>query len=113
MPGNIPSNNDRKGRKKFNSYKKEDSSTDPFRGPRIPPQDIESEKALIGSLLLSSEALFEITDIITHESFYAAKHKLIYQVIEDLVNKKEPVDLLTVSARLREMKELEQVGGSA
>ena len=68
-----------------NSYKKEDSSTDPFRGPRIPPQDIESEKALIGSLLLSSEALFEITDIITHESFYAAKHKLIYQVIEDLV----------------------------
>ena len=75
---------------------------DPLRGPRIPPQDLESEKALLGSLLLSSDALFDISDVVTHQSFYAAKHQIVYEVIEDLVNRKEPVDILTVSAALRQ-----------
>ena len=86
---------------------------DPLRGPRIPPQDLESEKALLGSLLLSSDALFDIADIINSQSFYAAKHQIIYEVIEDLVNKKEPVDILTVSAALRQRKEFDQVGGAS
>ena len=85
---------------------------DPLRGPRIPPQDLESEKALLGSLLLSSDALFEIADIVGVHSFYAAKHQIIYEVIEELVNKKEPVDLLTVSAALRQRKEFDQIGGA-
>ncbi len=85
---------------------------DPLRGPRIPPQDLESEKALLGSLLLSSEALFEITDLISAKSFYATKHAVIYEVIEALVNKKEPVDILTVSAELRARKEFDQIGGA-
>ncbi len=113
MPGATKSNNDRKGKGQYNSFKKENTNPDPFRGPRVPPQDLESEKALLGSLILSGEAIFDISDIVTHASFYASKHQVIYQVIEDLVNTKEPVDLLTVSARLREMKELEQVGGSS
>ena len=71
---------------------------DPLRGPRIPPQDLESEKALLGSLLLSSDALFDISDTVNAQSFYAAKHQIIFEVIEELVNKKEPVDILTVSA---------------
>lgn len=86
---------------------------DPFRGPRIPPQDLESEKALLGSLLLSSETLFEITDIVNAQSFYAAKHQIIFEVIEDLVNRKDPVDILTVSARLKERKEFDQIGGAS
>ncbi|MFA6608697.1 MAG: replicative DNA helicase [Candidatus Paceibacterota bacterium] len=85
---------------------------DPLRGPRIPPQDLESEKALLGSLLLSSDALFEISDIVTVQSFYAAKHQIIYEVIDELVNKKEPVDILTVSASLRQRKEFDQIGGA-
>ena len=84
---------------------------DPLRGPRIPPQDLESEKALLGSLLLSSDALFDIGDIINTNSFYAAKHQIIFETIEDLVNKKEPVDILTVSAHLRSKKQFDQIGG--
>lgn len=87
-------------------------SSDPLRGPRIPPQDLESEKALLGSLLLSGEALFEIADIIRASSFYAAKHQMIFEAIHDLVNRKEPVDLLTVSAELRARKEFDQIGGA-
>jgi replicative DNA helicase len=85
---------------------------DPLRGPRVPPQDLESEKALLGSLLLSSDSIFEIVDIINAHSFYAMKHQIIYEVIDELVNKKEPVDILTVSARLRERKEFDQIGGA-
>lgn len=85
---------------------------DALRGPRVPPQDLESEKALLGSLLLSAEALYDIVDVINAQSFYAAKHQIIYEVIEDLTNKKEPVDLLTVSTSLRERKELDQIGGA-
>ncbi len=88
------------------------SQSDPFRGPRIPPQDLESEKALLGSLLLSSDSMFEIIDVVTSASFYAEKHKIIFLVIEELVHKKEPVDLLTVSSKLRDQKEFEQIGGN-
>ncbi len=100
-----------------NSYNKGSpspfTSNDPLRGPRIPPQDLESEKALLGSLLLSGEAIFEISDIIKPTSFYASKHQIIFETIHDLVNRKEPVDLLTVSAELRNRKEFDQIGGAS
>jgi replicative DNA helicase len=117
LPLNAISKGNEKPRKKYPSnkygYDRKDEATDPLRGPRIPPQDLESEKALLGSLLLSSEALFDIADIVSAESFYAAKHQVIYEVIESLVNRKEPVDILTVSAELRARKEFDQIGGPA
>lgn len=85
---------------------------DPLRGSRVPPQDLESEKALLGSLLLSSDALFDIADVINSKSFYAAKHQIIYETIEQLVNNKEPIDILTVSAALRSTKNFDQIGGA-
>ncbi len=96
----------------YESYDRKPTAEDPLRGSRIPPQDLESEKALLGSLLLSADALFEISDIIQLTSFYAAKHQIIYETIEELVAKKEPVDILTVSAALRAKKEFEQIGGA-
>lgn len=95
----------------YESYDRKQQD-DSLRGPRIPPQDLESEKALLGSLLLSSDALFDIADTVNSQSFYAAKHQIIFEVIEELVNKKEPVDILTVSAALRGRKEFDQVGGA-
>jgi replicative DNA helicase len=102
-----------KPKKKWNNAKRDSRVTeDPLRGPRIPPQDLESEKALLGSLLLSADSIFDIADIVSVESFYAAKHGIIYEVIESLVNKKEPVDILTVSAELRARKEFDSIGGA-
>ncbi len=105
-----------KPRRKFNNRydnnRSDHGDVDPLRGPRVPPQDLDSEKALLGSLLLSAEALFEITDLIKVGSFYAAKHQIIYETIEELVNKKEPVDILTVSAALRNKKQFDQIGGA-
>lgn len=103
-----------KGTKKktYEKYDRKAPGEDPLRGPRVPPQDLESEKALLGSLLLSSDALFEIGDMVTSRSFYAAKHQIIYETIEVLVNNKEPVDILTVSAALRMSKNFDQIGGA-
>lgn len=81
-------------------------------GIRIPPQDLETEKALLGSLLLVPDSFYEIAHIINKNDFYSEKHKIIFDTILDLINKKEPVDLLTVSSKLREKKELEQIGGT-
>lgn len=97
----------------YESFERGIVAEDPLRGPRIPPQDLEAEKALLGSLLLSSDALFDISDMITAKSFYAAKHQIIYECIEALVNNKEPVDLLTVSAALRSSKNFDQIGGAS
>jgi replicative DNA helicase len=107
MPENIQ-RKDRGAKKKYSTQ----NEADPLRGPRIPPQDLDAEKALLGSLLLSSESMFDIADLITRNSFYAEKHAIIYDAIEELIHKKEPVDLLTVTGKLRDRKELEQVGGS-
>lgn len=107
----LSSSKGSKKRNNFSNYEKK-VVEDPFRGPRIPPQDLEAEKALLGSLLLNSESLFEITDVISSGSFYSEKHKIIYESIESLVNKKDPVDILTVSSELKSRKFFDQIGGA-
>ncbi len=79
---------------------------------RVPPQDLETEKALLGSLLLVPDSFFEIAHLIERHDFYSEKHKIIFETVTDLISRKEPIDLLTVSAKLREKKELEQIGGT-
>src|SRR3989344_6803661 len=80
---------------------------------RIPPQNIDSERALLGSIMIKPEAMFDIIDFITEESFYAEKHRLIYGTMLELHSKKEPIDLLSLSSRLKEKKLLEQIGGNS
>ncbi len=80
---------------------------------RIPPQDIDSEKALLGSIMLKPETMHDIVDVVDSESFYAEKNRLIFKVMLDLHSKHEPIDLLSVSSRLREKKKLETIGGSS
>ncbi len=79
---------------------------------RIPPHNIEAEKALLGSVMLKGEVLFEIADTINANSFYLEKHKIIFETMMDLFTKRHPTDLLTVSARLKEKNLLEEIGGN-
>ncbi len=80
-------------------------------GPRIPPQDIENEKALLGSIMLKPGALYEIEGEMRPDSFYAAKHRIICEAMFDLHKKTEPIDLLSLSSRLGEKKQLDTIGG--
>ncbi|MES2023317.1 MAG: replicative DNA helicase [Patescibacteria group bacterium] len=79
---------------------------------RIPPQSIDSEKAVLGSIMLRKDALHEIEDVVNADSFYVEKHKIIFQAMMDLFLKNEPIDMLSLSTKLSEQKLLENIGGN-
>ncbi len=78
---------------------------------RILPNSIEAEKAIIGSIMIRPPSVYEISDMIYHEMFYAEKHKIIYREMMDLSSKNEPIDLVTVAEVLSRKNVLESVGG--
>lgn len=80
---------------------------------KIPPQDVSLEEAIIGGILLESEALIEIVDILRPESFYKDEHSKIYKAAIDLFKRSEGVDLFTIMNKLRSNNELESIGGPA
>lgn len=79
---------------------------------RIPPQNLDAEMALLGSIMLRPESLYDIVDVIKQDSFYSEKHRIIFETMIELFNKRSPIDLLSVSNRLKEKGWLDQVGGS-
>ncbi|MFA6251819.1 MAG: replicative DNA helicase [Candidatus Paceibacterota bacterium] len=80
---------------------------------RLPPQDIEAEKSLLGSLMLDRDAIIKVADILHSEDFYKPEHGEIYKAIEDLFVRGEPIDLISVSSKLKAQNNLEKVGGIA
>lgn len=80
---------------------------------RIPPQSLDSEKAVLGSIMLRPNAIYEITDMISESSFYASKHAHIWNTMLELSAKNEPIDILSVSHKLEEKRLLDSIGGTA
>jgi len=78
---------------------------------KIPPQNLEAEASLLGSILLDKEALLKIADIVTPDDFYKDTNKIIFETILDLYNKREPIDILSLGNRLEETNKLEVIGG--
>ncbi len=78
---------------------------------RIPPQNIEAEQSVIGSMLLDKDAIPNIAEILKSEDFYREDHREIYDVIMDLFDKGNAIDLITVSDTLKQRGTLESVGG--
>jgi replicative DNA helicase len=81
-------------------------------GIRIPPNNIEAEKALLGSIMLRPDAMYEIMEAINPNSFYSEKHRLIYGAMFELFSKRTPTDMLTVASRLEEKSASASQGGS-
>ena len=78
---------------------------------KIPPQNIEAEQSLLGSILIDNEAFFRIADMIVADDFYKDSHAKIYGAMLDLYSSHEPIDILTLANLLEEKKLLDQVGG--
>ena len=78
---------------------------------RVPPQSLEAERAVLGSLLLVNEHINQVIDLLSTDEFYSRKHRAIYQAILDLYNRGEPADFLTLQEELRRRDKLESVGG--
>jgi len=80
---------------------------------KIPPQNMEAEQSLLGSLLIDKDAFLKIADIIDSHDFYRDAHQIIFEQMKKLYTKQEPIDFLTLSNKLEENKLLEKVGGRA
>ncbi len=80
---------------------------------KLPPQNNDAEQSLLGCLMLDKDAIVKVVDFIKPEDFYKSIHQDIYQAMFDLYEKAEPIDILSVSARLKEKGRIEDIGGSA
>lgn len=78
---------------------------------KLPPQNIEAEQSLLGSLLIDKDSIVKVGDIVHPTDFYSEKHKIIYESIIELFKKHEPIDLLTLANHLEEREELKNIGG--
>jgi replicative DNA helicase len=80
---------------------------------KIPPQNLDAEKSLLGAVLIDEEKLADISEHVTANDFYDKRHAIVYAAMMRLYEKHNPVDLLTLTDELKRKKELDTVGGSA
>jgi replicative DNA helicase len=79
----------------------------------VPPQNIDAESSLIGSILLDGEAMSDIADKVRANDFYEQRHQTIYFALMTLYDTHKPIDLLTLSNQLDKKKQLDAVGGAS
>lgn len=80
---------------------------------KVPPQNIEAERSVLGALMLDKDAIIKIANLIRTGDFYRDDHNLIYEAMIELYEQKEPIDVLSLSNRLEEKGQLDKIGGSS
>ncbi|QJD85744.1 replicative DNA helicase [Cohnella herbarum] len=78
---------------------------------RIPPQNLEAEQAVLGAILLESEALIASMERLKAEDFYSVSHQRIFDAMVALNDDNQPIDLVTLTARLQDLGQMDEVGG--
>jgi replicative DNA helicase len=79
---------------------------------RMPPQDSDAEQSVLGSMLISKDAIGEVSQVLRGNDFYQPSHETIYDAVIDLFGRGEPADPVTVAAELNRRGELQRVGGA-
>ena len=79
---------------------------------KIPPQNLEAEQSVLGALMIDKNAITKVADMLSPEDFYKPAHVKIYDAILSLFNKLEPIDIISVTNRLKESHTFQDVGGS-
>ncbi len=80
---------------------------------RLPPQNIEAEISLLGALMLDKNAIYRIVDIVNPEDFYRDTHRRVYESAIELASRREPIDILSLTSKLKEKNLLETIGGAS
>ncbi len=104
------------GENGFKEEPKEKSSTSTDRGAtgRVPPHNTEAERSVLGAILLNNESVHRVLEIgLEARDFYKASHQKIFEIALSLSERGEPVDLVTLTAALRDRGSFEQVGGTS
>lgn len=97
------------GKRPYTSKKEQAPLTDNY--GHLQPQATDFEQAVLGALLIEKDAYYQVSEILRPESFYDARHRIIYEAIRRLNLEERPVDILTVTEQLRSTNKLEEVGG--
>lgn len=82
------------------------------RNLRTPPRNLDAEKALLGAIILKPDVLHDIASTVYVESFYAEKHRLIYESILQIFSNSDPIDVVTLVSKLRGNNNLDRIGGA-
>src|SRR5438105_15119301 len=80
-------------------------------GDRVPPQNLEAERSVLGSILLDNDVLHEIIPILGVADFYRDSHQVIYQAIRDLYDQGKAVDAITLADELIHRDQFQKIGG--
>ncbi len=80
---------------------------------KLPPQNIEAEQSVLGALMIDKNAIIKVADFLEAKDFYKPSHQKIYEAMLDIYALKGPIDILSVSSRLKEKNVLEETGGVA
>lgn len=78
---------------------------------RVPPQNVEAEQAVLGAILIQSDVLTTVMEILQPEDFYRTSHQKIYEGMMEVAERGEPVDIVTLTAHLQNLSHLEEIGG--
>jgi len=81
-------------------------------GDRTPPQDMAAEQSVLGAMMISKDAIAEVTEVVRGADFYRPSHEMIHDAIIDLYGRGEPADMVTVANELQRRGELQRVGGA-
>jgi replicative DNA helicase len=80
---------------------------------KIPPHNLDAEKSVLGAILIDKDAIVNVAELVRPEYFYDEVHKLIYEAMEALYEKRQPIDVVTLTDQLKKTKKLTTVGGAS
>lgn len=89
------------------------ANKDTNRSLRTPPSNIDAEKALLGAIILKPDVMHDVSVTVYPESFYADKHRAIFEAISLIFSKGDPIDTVSVITKLKDMGQIERVGGAS
>lgn len=87
-----------------------DSDT-PFGGGRIPPHSVDSEQSVLGAVLIDNEVIHQLLEIISPDDFYRRSHQVIFEAMMAMADRRDPIDVVTLTAELRSRGALNEAGG--
>jgi len=79
---------------------------------KVPPQNLEAERAVLGAILMDNEAVYTVMEILEPSAFYQPSHRLIFSTMLDLSERGEPIDIVTLVDRLRSTGSIDKAGGA-
>jgi replicative DNA helicase len=80
---------------------------------RVPPHNVDAEKALLGAIILKPDVMHDVSVTVFPESFYADKHRIIFEAIFHIFSKGNPIDIVSLTNKLKTENALDRVGGAA